>query len=243
MPFLRNAMVKSQIVALGGSLLKTREGHDLDRWFSELVDLCKSIQESNGKLGIVIGGGTPARYGINLAKSSISDSKRLDLIGIAATKLNATTIQQVLIANGLNVSEIIPNTTTEAKQLLSNHNFVCMGGTTPGHTTDAVATRMAVDCEAQRCVIATDVPYVYDKDPHKFADAIALKSLNLAQLAKICGVGEEFKPGQSAVIDPIAVSVAIKHSIEISVLDGKNIRTLSEALSGKSFEGSKISIN
>ena len=102
---------------------------------------------------------------------------------------------------------------------------------------------MAVDCEAQRCVIATDVPYVYDKDPHKFADAIALKSLNLAQLAKICGVGEEFKPGQSAVIDPIAVSVAIKHSIEISVLDGKNIRTLSEALSGKSFEGSKISIN
>ena len=52
MPFLRNAMVKSQIVALGGSLLKTREGHDLDRWFSELVDLCKSIQESNGKLGL-----------------------------------------------------------------------------------------------------------------------------------------------------------------------------------------------
>ena len=243
MPFLRNAMVKSQIVALGGSLLKTREGHDLDGWFSDLVDLCKTIQDSNGKLGIVIGGGSPARYGINLAKSSISDSKRLDLIGIAATRLNATTIQQVLIANGLNVSETIPNTTTEANELLSNHHFVCMGGTTPGHTTDTVATRLAVECEAQTCVIATDVPYVYDKDPHKFADASPLKSLNLAQLAKICGVGEEFKPGQSAVIDPIAVSVAIKHSIEISVLDGKNIRTLSEALSGKSFEGSKISIN
>ena len=98
MPFLRNTMVKSQIVALGGSLLKTREGHDLDKWFSDLVDLCKSIQDSNGKLGIVIGGGAPARYGINLAKSSISDSKRLDLIGIAATRLNAITIQQVLLA-------------------------------------------------------------------------------------------------------------------------------------------------
>ena len=243
MPFPRNYMVKSQIVALGGSLLKTREGHDLDKWFSNLVDLCKSIQDSNGKLGIVIGGGSPARYGINLAKNSISDSKRLDLIGIAATRLNATTIQQVLIANGLNVSEIIPNTTKEGKELLTNHNFVCMGGTTPGHTTDAVATRLAVDCEAQTCVIATDVPYVYDKDPHKFADATAMKSLNLAQLGKICGVGQEFKPGQSAVIDPIAVSVAIEHSIEISVLDGKNIGILSDALSGKSFEGSKISVN
>ncbi|MGB0266002.1 MAG: hypothetical protein ACPGAN_06930 [Candidatus Poseidoniaceae archaeon] len=42
-------MVKSQIVALGGSLLKTREGHDLDGWFLDLVDLCKSIQDSNGK--------------------------------------------------------------------------------------------------------------------------------------------------------------------------------------------------
>ena len=243
MPFLRNAMVKSQIVALGGSLLKTREGHDLDKWFSDLVDLCKSIQQSDGKLGIVIGGGSPARYGINLARSSISDSKRLDLIGIAATRLNATTIQQVLIANGLNVSETIPNTTTEAKELLSNHNFVCMGGTTPGHTTDAVATRLAVACEAEKCVIATDVPYVYDKDPHKFTDANALKSLNLTQLAKICGVGQEFKPGQSAVIDPIAVSVAIEHSIEIIVLDGKNIGILSDALSGKPFEGSKISVN
>ena len=243
MPFLRNAMVKSQIVALGGSLLKTREGNDLDGWFLDLVDLCKSIQDSNGKLGIVIGGGAPARYGINLAKSSISDSKRLDLIGIAATRLNATTIQQVLLANGLNVSETIPYTTSDAKELLSKHNFVCMGGTTPGHTTDAVATRLAVDCEAQTCVIATDVPYVYDKDPRKFTDATALKSLNLTQLAKICGVGQEFKPGQSAVIDPIAVSVAIEHSIEMNVLDGKNIRILSDALSGNSFEGSKISVN
>ena len=53
MPFLRNAMVKSQIVALGGSLLKTREGHDLDGWFSDLVDLCKKIQDSNAENEVV----------------------------------------------------------------------------------------------------------------------------------------------------------------------------------------------
>lgn len=243
MPLLRNTMVKPHIVALGGSLLKTREGHDLDIWFSELIQLCKKIQDDNGKLGFVIGGGNPARYGINLARSSIDDSNRLDLIGIAATRLNATVIQQALIANGLNVAQIIPKTTKEANQLLKDHSFVCMGGTTPGHTTDAVAARLAVDCDAESCVIATDVPYVYDKDPNKFEDASPIKTLNLAQLAEICGVGQEFHPGQSAVIDPIAVSVAIKHSIEIMVLDGKDINLLSNALSGKKFEGSKISVN
>lgn len=235
-------MTKSHIVALGGSLLKDREGHDLDDWFKDLITTCTILQKNGNRIGFVVGGGSPARYGINLAKNSVTEPHRLDLIGISATRLNATTIQQVLISNGIDVADSIPETTIEAVNLLDTHQFVCMGGTTPGHTTDTVATRLAVDCGASSCTIATDVPFVYDKDPNKFDDAVALKELNLARLAEICGVGEKFNPGQSAVIDPIAVGEAITHSIEMNVLDGKNIELLESALLGRDFEGSRISL-
>lgn len=235
-------MTKSQIVALGGSLLKNRDGHDLDDWFSGLISTCKRLQENGKRIGFVIGGGSPARYGINLAKNSVTEPHRLDLIGISATKLNATTIQQVLISNGIDVADSIPNTIEEAVILLRSHQFVCMGGTTPGHTTDTVATRLAIASGASSCTVATDVPFVYDKDPNKFDDAVALEQLNLSRLAEICGVGKEFIPGQSAVIDPIAVGEAISHSIDMNVLDGKRIELIESALFGREFEGSRVTV-
>ena len=64
--------------------------------------------EGNGrKLGIVVGGGLPAREGITLARESFSDPYRLDTVGIAATRLNATILQQTLQDIGCNVSPII----------------------------------------------------------------------------------------------------------------------------------------
>ena len=40
-----------------------------------------------------------------------------------------------------------------------------MGGTNPGHTTDAVAIRFAIASDAKKCIIATNVPRVFDEDP------------------------------------------------------------------------------
>ena len=86
--------------------------------------------------------------GIELAKILVNDKDRLDEVGIAATRLNATIIQQILIDIGCDVAPKIPTSTSDAADLLNQYHFVIMGGTVPGHTTDAVAVSLARDCQS-----------------------------------------------------------------------------------------------
>ena len=56
-----------------------------------------------------------------------------------------------------------------------------MGGTVPGHTTDAVAIALAKECGARNCIIATNVPHVYDKDPRKYDDAKPMFDISIEE--------------------------------------------------------------
>ena len=177
------------------------------------------IEGNSRKLGIVVGGGLPACEGIELAKDFTSDLDRLDEVGIAATRLNATIIQQILLDIG-NVAPAIPHDTELVAQYFEQHNFVVMGGTLPGHTTDAVAVTLARDCRAKDCIIATNVSHIFNKDPKESDDAKPFFEMTIDELISITGT-ERLSPGQSAVVDPIAVSIAAKHKINIAVLDGR----------------------
>ena len=233
-------MTSRHIVALGGSLLRPEESEKRREWFGQLRQLAVHLEGNERKIGIVIGGGLPAREAIDLAKNCISSSEKLDRVGIAATRLNATVIQQILLDIGCNVAHEIPHTTSQSAELLEQYNFVVMGGTTPGHTTDAVAVALARDAGARTCIIATNVSHVYDKDPRQFDDAQSLTNLTIDQLAEITGIGEPLAPGASAVIDPVAVGWAKDACIDLAVLDGRQISILEQALDGQPFDGTLI---
>ena len=228
-----------QVIALGGSLLRPEESENRKIWFGKLRQLAVHIEGNSRKLGIVVGGGLPAREGIDLAKNLVSDPDRLDEVGIAATRLNATIIQQILLDIGCNVAPEIPHTTESAGRCFLDYNIVVMGGTTPGHTTDAVAVSLARDCNASDCIIATNVSHIYDKDPRIFTDAKPYFEMTIDDLIKLCGT-DRLAPGQSAVVDPIAVSIAAKNQINIAVLDGRDVDLIEHALDGKEFEGTLV---
>ena len=228
-----------QVIALGGSLLRPEESENRKIWFGKLRQLAVHIEGNSRKLGIVVGGGLPAREGIDLAKNLVSDPDRLDEVGIAATRLNATIIQQILLDIGCNVAPEIPHTTESAGQYFLDYNIVVMGGTTPGHTTDAVAVSLARDCNASDCIIATNVSHIYDKDPRNFTDAKPYFEMTIDDLIKLCGT-DRLSPGESAVVDPIAVSIAAKNQINIAVLDGRDVDLIEHALDGKEFEGTLV---
>ena len=228
-----------QVVALGGSLLRPEESESRKMWFGKLRQLAVHIEGNSRKLGIVVGGGLPAREGIDLAKVLLSDADRLDEIGIAATRINATIIQQILLDIGCNVAPKISHSTEEAAGYLDDYNIVVMGGTKPGHTTDAVAVSLARDCHADSCIIATNVSHVFDKDPRNFSDAAPFYELTIAELVNITGVSR-LKPGQSAVVDPVAVDIAAKNSINLAILDGRDIDLIEAALDGNEFQGTIV---
>ena len=233
-------MTRRQVVALGGSLLRPEEAEQRTAWFGQLRQLAVHIEGNGRHLGIVVGGGLPAREGIELAKSMVSNSARLDEVGIAATRLNATIIQQIFLDIGCDVAPIIPTTTEQAARLLDAHHLVVMGGTTPGHTTDAVAVGFARDAGAGHCIIATNVSHVFDKDPREHEDAKSFSTMTFDELASITGIGKPLSPGASAVIDPVAVGWAQNSAITLAVLDGRDTSILEQALDGKPFEGTLI---
>lgn len=229
----------TQIIALGGSLLRPEEAEQRSIWFGQLRQMAVHFEGNGRKLGIVVGGGLPAREAITLAKESFSDSYRLDTVGISATRLNATILQQSLIDIGCNVSPSIPATTDEAANLLESHNIVVMGGTTPGHTTDAVAVALARDCGAPHCVIATNVSHIHDSDPRTNPEAKPIEELTLTELAEITGT-EALSPGESAAVDPIAVKWAMDAGIRLAVLDGRDLSRVEDALEGRPFIGTLV---
>lgn len=232
----------THIVALGGSLLRPEEAEQRAIWFGQLRQMAVHFEGNGRKLGIVVGGGLPAREGIDLAKESFSDSYRLDTVGIAATRLNATILQQSLLEIGCNVAPIIPISTNQGCELFDSHNIVIMGGTTPGHTTDAVAVSLARDCGASHCVIATNVSHIHDSDPKTNPDAQPIDELTLEELAKITGT-EPLSPGESAAVDPVAVKWAMDASIRLAVLDGRDLSRIEDALEGRPFVGTLVKVD
>ena len=180
------------VVALGGSLLRpeVEERHD---WLLELVSIVRDRVAVGDRLGLVVGGGAPAREGIELASPIIDDVDHLDKIGIAATRLNATIIREALADGGIPVSGSIPHSVNEAVEALLSRKVIVMGGTVPGHTTDAVAIRLAISGGAGKCVIATNVAKVHEQDPNENPEAEAFDRLTLEQLQSIVGPAKHAK--------------------------------------------------
>ena len=239
-PRRRETMSPVHVVALGGSLLRPEEADARAMWMGQLRQLMVHLEGNGRRIALVVGGGLPAREGIELAKTSISAPHRLDEIGIAGTRLNATVLQQVLLDIGCDVAPSVPHTIDDARSLLDDHHIVVMGGTVPGHTTDTVAVKLAAAVHARHCIIATNVSHVHNKDPRRHEDAVAFTEMTLDELGGIVGVGKPLNPGDSAVVDPIAVSVAIDAGLDLAVLDGRDIGRLDKALDGALFEGTLV---
>ena len=231
------------IVALGGSLMY--DGGDIDQqWVEDASKIISQTASAGTKIGIVIGGGHLARENIATArKSGVTDTFDLDLVGIAATRYNATAFAAALKSAGVDVSENVPETTDDATESLQNHSVTVMGGTIPGHTTDAVSINLAVDSGAKRCTIATNVDFVYDKAPQINPDAIPFEEMTLAELQSIVGPPEHRGAGPNVVIDPIGVQIAIDNGIELALLNGRELERLAKCLAGETFRGTIIGVN
>ena len=231
-------MAAPLVLALGGSLLRPEES-ERHAWLSSLANLLSTCEVP---IGIVVGGGAPAREAIELAKPVIDDLASLDEIGIAATRLNAAIVAQILQGAGLDVCAGIPSDVESAARGLDEHKVVVMGGTRPGHTTDNVAIRLAIEAKATRCLIATNVGHVYSADPRVDSEARPIESMTLSELQEIVGPPVHGKAGGSSVIDPIGVQAAIDNNLPLAVLDGREMDRMADALSGKPFVGTRIEV-
>ena len=221
-------------VSLGGSFLVKESGVDT-AMARELAAVLRRASATSRVLAVVGGGATARRY-IEGARSLGAGETELDELGIDVTRINA----RVLLAALPEAYPRPPRDFDEA--ILASRGFpvVVMGGTHPGHTTDAVTVMLGDRARARRIVIATNVDGVYTADPRKDPSAKLLPRLSAQELVRICSAGDG-RAGGTGVVDAVGAKMIARAGIECAVVLGTDLKALEAALAGRAdFHGSLV---
>lgn len=217
------------VISLGGAVL-TEAIHQerLDHYVDTFNDLADELET----LIIVTGAGALKRYILSVDEFDVSEARK-DLIGIAATRLQAETLAAALYANVR-----IPDTLQEVAELAETRDVIVLGGLLPGQSTDGVAAECAEIIGADRLIIATTVDGVYDKNPHEHDDAEKFESLTYEEMLDLVR-DQESSAGSYALMDLTAAKLIQRSTLETVILDGTNVDELSKSL-GDGHDGTMI---
>lgn len=231
------------VISLGGSLivphLSDEGGIDVEflKKFREFI----SNQIKQGERFIIITGGGHINRVYNRAAVEIVSpaSDDLDWIGIATTKLNAQLLLTIfreeaypyIIDRFLSASEM--------QQFKKDKHKIYIGsGWYPGQSSDHVAVSLAQLFGAKEVINASNISFVFDKDPAKFKDARAIREISWKDYRKL--IPAEWIPRLSTPFDPVAARLAEKIKLKVKILKGNNLENFRKAIEGKSFVGTVI---
>ena len=206
---------KRIMLKLSGEALSGKNGFGID--FDVTKRIAEEIQEL-AKLGIeigaVVGGGNiwRGRSGEGM------DRTTADYMGMLATCINALALQDSLesigvktrVQTAIEMREIAePFIRRRAMRHLEKGRVVIFAAGTgnPYFSTDTAAALRAAEIEAEVILLAKKVDGVYDKDPHKFADAKKYDSLSYIDVLK----------DGLQVMDTTATSLCMDNNIPIIV--------------------------
>jgi len=198
------------VLSLGGSVFEG--GAERIKAYAEVLD---EISEEH-KLFVVVGGGKLAREFIRRARELGANETMCDYIGIAVTRINA-----MLLAYAMkNSAKRIPEDFLEAEELSKSYKAVVMGGTFPGHTTDATSALLAEFVKADLFLNATSVDGIYSEDPKKNPNAKKYDVISPSELVKLVA-GSSMEAGANVVIDLLSAKIIERSKIKTVVFRGE----------------------
>ncbi len=234
MPERRSVRPAPVVISMGGSVLFRDE--DDETYLAELAELLGTVGRSRPLL-VTTGGGRTARTYIRLGRRLGLTEVELDEIGIDVTRLHARLLAARI---GPPCPARPPTTVAEAVHELRHASPVVLGGTEPGHSTDAVAALLAARLRAERLVNATDVDGIYDADPHQHPGARRIDHLGWERFRTMVESGTTTAAGQNFLFDRLGTLTLARARIPLWVVDGRDLRNLRAALEGAKFRGSRV---
>ncbi|MDA3839942.1 MAG: UMP kinase [Patescibacteria group bacterium] len=227
-------MKNTYILSLGGSLIVPEIGIIDWKFLKAFRTLILARIKKGEKFFIISGGGATARNYIQAADRIVktSDNDR-DWLGIHATRLNAHLLRTIF--RDVAQASIIKN---PSFKLQVKKKVVIAGGWKPGWSTDYVATLIAQEYEIEKIINLSNIDYVYTQDPKENPNAQKIEEIDWTNFQKI--VGKKWSPGLNAPFDPIASQKCNQLNLEVSILNGKNIKNLIKYFEGDKFKGTII---
>lgn len=220
------------VVSIGGSVLAPDLAAGRVEQHADVID---GLVDDGHEVAAVVGGGEAAREYIGTARELGATEYDLDAIGIDVTRLNA----RLLITALESSATPEPATTHEAARAsLRRGEVAVMGGTVPGHTTDAVAAMLAEMVGADLLVYATSVAGVYSADPNEDPGAERYERLSSEELVDVVSTIET-TAGSNAPVDLLATKIIERSALRAVVLDGNDPGRVADAVAGD-FEGTEV---
>ena len=223
---------KRILLKLSGEALAGEKDHGID--FEKVLEICKDIKtvyDLGTEIGIVVGGGNFWRGRSNQQMDRCTS----DYIGMLGTTMNALALGDAFKQIGV---EVRVQTGVEMRQIaeyyikdraikhLNNKRVVIFGcGTgSPFFSTDTGAALRANEIEADALLKATNVDYIYDKDPKKYKDAIKIEKLTYLEVLNNKNIN---------VMDSTATTLCMDNNIPIIVFNINKKGNLKKLIQGK----------
>ena len=227
-PKYRRVLLKISGEALAGD---AHRGLNFDV-IGSVCDVVKQCVEAGVQVGIVVGGGNFWR-GIKDGGDRM-ERTRADQMGMLATVINCLALADSLEQRGV---EVRVQTAIEMTRIaepyirgrairhLEKGRVVIFGCGTgnPFFSTDTATALRAVEVSADVMFKATMVDGVYDKDPHKYADAKKYDTLTFTKVLE----------DQLAVMDGTAATLCRDNKLPILVFDLADPDNIARAVQGE----------
>ena len=224
---------KRILLKLSGEALAGDKKMGLDyEIINVLARSVKKCVDEGVQVGIVVGGGNFWRG----RSSGAMDRTRADHIGMLATAMNALAVAdgmencglEVRVQTAISMPQVAePYIRNKAVRHFEKGRVVIFGCGTgnPFFSTDTAAALRAAEIEADIIFKATMVDGVYDKDPHKFDDAVKFDELTFGDV-----LAKDLK-----VMDSPAAAMCKDNEIPILVFDIARPDNIYDACMGKNI--------
>lgn len=224
---------KRVLLKVSGEALAGDKGGGFDE--TAMAAICAGIAEAHAlgaQIGIVVGGGNFWRG----RSSGEMDRMIADKIGMLATVMNALAVKDMLRRQGVPAvvmtSAVMPQvaevfTSEKAVAALEAGSVVVFGGGTgcPLFSTDTASALRAIEIGAGAMLKATMVDGVYDKDPHKYPDAVKYDTLTFTRVLD----------ERLAVMDAAAAALCRENALPCVVFDLGQPANIAAVLRGENI--------
>jgi len=228
---LMKDMYKRVLVKISGEALAGENGHGLD--YATLKSISKSLKkvyELGVEVAVVVGGGNFWRG----RQHNGMDRTTADHIGMLATTMNALALADAIQEQGVPTRVMTaiemraiaePYIRGRAVRHFEKNRIIVFGAGTgnPFFSTDTAAALRAAEIDADVIMKATNVDGVYDKDPHKFPDAVKYDELTYLDVIN----------RQLGVMDYAAISLCMENKIPILVFNLNDPDNIFRAVKGE----------
>ncbi len=215
------------VLKFGGSVLLD-DGRINTKMIKRYAYIINQIQEDH-EINIVVGGGGYARKYIEALGNLGASESLKDLAGIQISRINA----QLFISALKEIAyPMPPKSFDDVVEALDSEKIVVCGGLIPGQSTNAVASFIAEEMEADQLINITDVDYVYTDDPKLSPEAEPIKEIKIDDFIDLI-IENSGEAGTYELFDITAAQIIKRSKILLKFISGHDPENIVKAVNNE----------